>query len=573
LIQPLDFLTIIIILLSALIAGRLLTPHIVKIFTYAPSRLDRFLNPIENAIYRLLGVDPSHGMGWREYFFAALIVNIFQMALAFIIFVFQGGLPLNPQGFPGLTLDLAFMQVISFATNTNLQHYNGEGICTQLPNCSSLATQSNGQLIPGLSYLSQMTAVQFLQFTSAATGICVAAALIRGFVANSKHMGNFYSDFVRSLTRLLFPLCFVSALIFVALGVPQTINGYQIVSTLQGSTQTILVGPVASLVSIMQLGTNGGGYYGANSAYPFQNPNPASDIFQIFLMLLIPTALCFVYGHMLGKKKEARPIIWGAYGLFAIDLLIAFIPNYPLVGQGMEVRFGGFFTNFWTVVTTAVTTGSVNSSLSGNHPLVILSAFMGMLIQSTPGGKGVGVMYLVMYIIITVFIVGLMSGRTPEYLGMKINARDVKLVMVAFLVHPVIILIPTVLAYATGAASAIGLSTGSTGFTQVFYEFTSAAANNGSDFIGSSAQFSPFFNISAGLVMFFGRFLPIGILLALSGSMINRRRSTEIGLKTDSITFTIVLIASILLLVVLTFFPFLALGPLLEFFQHRVNGF
>jgi potassium-transporting ATPase potassium-binding subunit len=389
-------------------------------------------------------------------------------------------------------------------------------------------------------------------------------------------MGNFYTDFVRSLTRLLFPLCFVAALILVGLGVPQTLNGYQIVHTLEGSTQTVLVGPVASLVSIMQLGTNGGGFFGANSAYPFQNPNPASDIFQIFLMLLIPTSLCFVYGHMLGKRKEARPVLWGAYGLFALDLLIAFIPNYSL-GPGMEVRFGGFFTSFWTVITTAVTTGSVNSSLFGNHPLVILSAFMGMLIQSTPGGKGVGVMYMVMYIIITVFIVGLMSGRTPEYLGMKISARDVKLVMIAFLVHPIIILVPTALAYATGAASAIGICvnpcpTASTGFTQIFYEFTSAASNNGSDFLGAAGN-TPFFNISTALVMLIGRFAPIGLLLALAGSMINRKRSTEIGLKTGSITFTIVLVGSILLLVVLTFFPFLALGPILEFFQKRVNGF
>jgi len=555
LIQPADFITLVLILLSAIVAGRLLAPHVVKIFTHAPSRLDRFLDPVEKTVYRILGVDPSHRMGWREYFLSALIVNIFQMILAFIIFVFQGGLPLNPQKFPGFSLDLAFMQVISFATNTNLQHYSGEGLSNT----------------PGLSYLSQMTAVQFLQFTSATTGICVAAAMIRGFVASSRDMGNFYTDFVRSLTRLFLPLCFIAALIFVGLGVPQTLDGYRTVSTLEGSTQTILVGPVASLVSIMQLGNNGGGYYGANSAYPFQNPNPASDIFQIFLMLLIPTALCFVYGQMLGKKKEARPILWGAYSLFAIDLLLAFIPNYTM-GRGMEVRFGGFFSTLWTVVTTAVTTGSVNSSLFGNHPLVILSAFMGMQMQSTPGGQGVGVMYMVMYVVITVFIVGLMSGRTPEYLGMKINARDVKLVMIAFLVHPVIILVPTVLAYATGAASAIHVSTDSTGFTQIFYEFTSAAANNGSDFLGATGN-TPFFNISTALVMLSGRFIPIGLLLALAGSMMNRRRTSEIGLRTDSVTFTIVLVGSILLLVVLTFFPFLALGPILELFQKRVNGF
>src|SRR6266705_3059367 len=491
-IDPSNLFILITILVIAILSGRLLSPHITRVFTLVPSRLDKILNPVERGIYRLVGVDPAHGMGWKEYFLAAVIVNIFQMAIAFVIFSVQGVLPLNPQGFPGLSWDLAFMQVISFATNTNLQHYNGEGNCIQLPNCSTLAG------FPGLSYLSQMMAVQFLQFTSAATGISVAIAMIRGFIARSKDLGNFYVDFTRSLTRILLPLCFVASLVFVGLGVPQTLTGYQnITHTVEGATQTILVGPVASLVSITQLGTNGGGYFGANSAYPFQNPSPASDIFQIILMLVIPTSLCFVFGQLLGKRREARPIIIGAYTLFALDLLLAFIPSYGL-GQGIEVRFGGFFSTFWTVVTTAVTTGSVNASLAGMHPLVILSAFIGMLIQTTPGGKGVGLMYMVMYIVITVFIVGLMSGRTPEYLGMKINARDVKLVMIVFLVHPVIILVFTVIAYATGAASAIGVSTGSTGFTQIFYEFTSAAANNGSDFLGATGN-TLFFNISTAL--------------------------------------------------------------------------
>jgi potassium-transporting ATPase potassium-binding subunit len=509
-------------------------------------------------------------MGWKEYFLAALIVNILQMALAFVIFAFQGVLPLNPQGFPGLSWDLAFMQVISFGTNTNLQHYNGEGNCIQLPNCPALTP---GVQHAGLSYLSQMMAVQFLQFTSTATGICVGVAMIRGFVAHSKDLGNFYVDFARTLTRILLPLCFLASLVFVGLGVPQTLTGYQITKTIEGATQTILVGPVASLTSIMQLGTNGGGYYGVNSAYPFQNPNPASDIFQIFLMLLIPTTLCFVFGQLIGKKRETRPILWGAYALFALDLLIAFTPDFPVVGPGMEVRFGGFFSVFWTVVTTAVTTGSLNASLSGLNPLVILSAFSGMLIQATPGGKGVGVMYMVMFIVLTVFIVGLMSGRTPEYLGLKITARDVKLVMIAFLVHPVIVLVPTVLAYSTGAAGAIGVGTNSIGFTKIFYEFTSAAANNGSDFLGATAN-TPFFNISTAVVMFLGRFAPIGLLLALGGSMINRKRlTTEAGVRTDSPLFALILVGSILVLVLLTFFPFLALGPILEFFQGRVNGF
>ena len=546
--------TSVIILILALVItiGRLFAPYVTRVFARAPSRIDRILNPLENLIYRVGGVNPIHCMDWKQYTLSLILLNVFQMALAFLIFVFQDRLPLNPQGFPGLTWDLALMQVISFATNTNLQHYNGEIT---------------------LSYLSQMSAVQFLQFTSAASGLCAAIAMVRGFKAGSKDLGNFYVDFVRSLTRILFPLCFVAALIFVWLGVPQTLSGYTAVKTVEGATQLILVGPVASLVSIMQIGTNGGGYYGANSAYPFQNPNPASDIFQIILMLLLPTVLCFVYGEVLGKRRESRPILWASYGLFAIDLIIAFIPTPLLVlGQGMEVRFGGFFSAFWTVVTTAVTTGSINASLYGMHPLVILAAFMGMLIQATPGGKGVGMMYMVMYVIVTVFVVGLMSGRTPEYLGIKIGGRDVLLVMFTFLIHPIIILIPTVLAYATGAANAIGVRGNSLGFTQILYEFTTAAANNGSDFFGASAN-TPFFNISTGLVMFVGRFGPIVLLLMLAGSMIGRKRHADVGLRTDSITFSIVLVGSTLILVVLTFFPFLALGPILSFFQGHLNGF
>ncbi len=321
----------------------------------------------------------------------------------------------------------------------------------------------------------------------------------------------------------------------------------------------------------MQLGTNGGGYYGANSAHPFMNPSPSSDVLEICLMLLLPTALVFVFGELLGKKRESRPVLIGAYALFVIDLAIAFIPTIPQVAAGIETRIGGFFSAFWTVVTTAVTTGSVNTSLSAMHPLVILGGFMGMLIQATPGGKGVGLAYMVMYIVITVFIVGLMSGRTPEYLGIKINSRDVKIVLVAFLIHPIVILVPTILAYATGAAQAIGVSGNSLGFTQILWEYTSAAANNGSDFLGASAN-TVFFNITTGAVIFIGRYAPIGLMLALAGSVIGRKRSSDAGgLRTDSFTFSAVLIGSILILVVLTFLPFLALGPILSYFQG--NGY
>jgi len=553
LLQPIQILDLVLLFAVLIPTAWALSFYITKIFTKTPSKIvDRFLLPIENAIYKLTGVDPEHSMGWKEYALAALFLNIVQMAIAFVILTNQNRLPLNPGNFPGFSLDLAFNTVISFATNTNLQHYAGE---------------------QQLSNFSQMTAIQFLQFTSAATGVCVAIAMVRGFVTKSTHLGNLYVDFVRSLTRLLIPLCFVAAFVMIALGVPQTLTQFTAVKTVEGATQTILTGPVASLVSIMQIGTNGGGFYGANSAYPFQNPSPVTDVAQIFLMLLLPTALTFVFGQMIGKKKESMPIFLGAYLLFAIDLGIAFIPNPIQLGPGIETRFGGFMSTFWTVVTTAVTTGSVNSSLYGNQPLAILSGFFGMMIQATPGGKGVGLMYMIMFVIVTVFIVGLMSGRTPEYLGMKITGRDVKLVMVAFLVHPIIIVVPTLIAYAGGFVSAIGIGGDSLGFTQILYEYTTAAANNGSDFLGTTGN-TPFFNVSTGIVMFIGRFAPIFILLAVAGAMLGRKRAeTSAALKTDTWSFSFVLVASVIILVLLTFFPFLVLGPILAFFQGHVNFF
>ncbi|MGD0644862.1 MAG: potassium-transporting ATPase subunit KdpA [Candidatus Bathyarchaeia archaeon] len=550
-IDAIQAISVVLILGITIFIAKLIAPYIARVYNRAPSRLDKVLNPIENFIYKICGIDPEHPMGWKQYFLAGLFLNVAQMVIAFLILVFQDKLPLDPLGFPGLHWDLAFNTVISFATNTNLQHYNGEAT---------------------LSIFSQMTAIQFLQWISAATGICMGIAFIRGFIVGSKNLGNFHVDFVRTITRILLPLCLIASVIFVVMGVPQTLNASTAVTTLQGTTQSILVGPVASLDSIMQLGTNGGGFYGANAAYPFMNPSPYSNIFMISLMLLLPTALIFVFGELLGKKKETRPLLWGAYILFGINLAIAFASNIPLVAAGIETRFGGFMSNFWTVVTTVATTGSVNAALSGMHPLVILSGFLGMFIQSIPGGKGVGLMYMVMYVIITVFIVGLMSGRTPEYLGIKITGRDVKLVMVTFLIHPIIILIPTVIAYASGAVAAIGVGGNSVGYTQILYEFTTAAANNGSDFLGASGN-TPFFNIATAIVILIGRYAPIAILLALSGSMIGRKRGGTTGLQTDSPIFTIVLVASIIILVVLTFFPFLALGPITSFFRGLTNGF
>ena len=531
---------------TVIVLSWFLSSYLLGVFTGRKSRLDRILVPVENFIYLLAGIDSSKNMGWKEYFKALLYLNAGEAILAFFILMFQQSLPLNPMHYSGMSWSLALNTVLSFSSNTNLQHYNGELT---------------------LSYLSQMSAIQFLQFTSAATGLAVGVAVIRGFAGKARTIGNFYYDYVRSLTRVLLPLAFIATIILIFMGVPQALSGYPTVSTLQkGATEILYKGPIASLVSIMQLGTNGGGYFGANSAYPLQNPSQLSDLFEIGMMMFIPTSLLFLFGRMVGDNREGRTLFLAAYAIYGIDLLIAFMST-TVIGRGLEVRIGGVASTLWTVTTTAFTTGSLNASLSGFNPVVILTAFFGMLIQAAPGGVGVGAMYLIMYVIVTIFLVGLMAGRTPEYLGVKIEGSDVKLAVAAFLTHPIIILVPTVVAFAIGAESTVGLAANATGFTRIFYEFTSAAANNGSDYLGAAGN-TVFFNVATGIVMWVGRFLPILFMLAIADGVSTRKRSQKQGLKTGSISFVVILVFSIFILTVLTFFPFLVLGPVLQFLQR-----
>ena len=531
---------------TVIVLSWFLSSYLLGVFTGRKSRLDRILVPVENFIYLLAGIDSSKNMGWKEYFKALLYLNAGEAILAFFILMFQQSLPLNPMHYSGMSWSLALNTVLSFSSNTNLQHYNGELT---------------------LSYLSQMSAIQFLQFTSAATGLAVGVAVIRGFAGKARTIGNFYYDYVRSLTRVLLPLAFIATIILIFMGVPQALSGYPTVSTLQkGATEILYKGPIASLVSIMQLGTNGGGYFGANSAYPLQNPSQLSDLFEIGMMMFIPTSLLFLFGRMVGDNREGRTLFLAAYAIYGIDLLIAFLST-TVIGRGLEVRIGGVASTLWTVTTTAFTTGSLNASLSGFNPVVILTAFFGMLIQGAPGGVGVGAMYLIMYVIVTIFLVGLMAGRTPEYLGVKIEGSDVKLAVAAFLTHPIIILVPTVVAFAIGAESTVGLAANATGFTRIFYEFTSAAANNGSDYLGAAGN-TVFFNVATGIVMWVGRFLPILFMLAIADGVSTRKRSQKQGLKTGSISFVVILVFSIFILTVLTFFPFLVLGPVLQFLQR-----
>lgn len=536
---------------TVVVSAWFLSKYLLAVFSGGKSRLDRLLLPLENFIYLLAGIDPTKKMNWKEYFKALIYLNAAEAIVAFFILIFQQGLPLNPMHYSGVPWSLAFNTVLSFSSNTNLQHYNGE---------------------TALSYLSQITAIQFLQFTSATSGLSVGVAVLRGFAGKAKSIGNFYHDYVRSLTRVLLPLVFIVTIVFIGLGIPQSLGGYSSIPTLQkGAYEILYKGPIASLVGIMQLGTNGGGYFGANSAYPLQNPTQITDLLEMGLMMLIPTAIIFLFGRMVGNNKEGRTLFLVAYAIYGLDLLIAFIPT-TTIGQGMEVRFGSSASVFWTVTTTAFTTGSVNASLSAFNPIVILAAFFGMLIQGAPGGIGVGAMYLIMFVVVTVFLVGLMAGRTPEYLGIKIEGRDVKAAVAAFLTHPLIILVPTVLAFAIGAEKTVGLTAGSIGFTNIFYEFTSAAANNGSDFLGASAN-TIFFNVSTGIVMWLGRFLPILFMLAIADNVSARKRSAIQGLKTSNFSFVVILTVSILILTVLTFFPFLVIGPILSFLQGFTNGF
>ncbi len=550
-ITPEEVFITVVVWTSVVLLAWFLSRYFMAVFGGGKSRFDRFFLPIENFIYTLVGVDSAKKMGWKEYFKAALYLNAAEAVVAFFILLFQQSLPLNPMHYPNLSWSLALNTVLSFSSNTDLQHYSGETT---------------------LSYLSQTSVIQFLQFTSAATGLSAGVAVIRGFAGKARSIGNFYFDYVRSLTRVLLPLTFLATIVLIALGVPQSLGGYSSFPTLQKDAYEILYrGPIASLVAIMQLGTNGGGYFGANSAYPFQNPSQITNLFELGLMMLIPTTVIFLFGRMVGNNKEGRTLFLAAYAIYGIDLVIAFLP-LSTIAHGMEVGLGSAASVFWTVTTTAFSTGSLNASLSSFNPIVILTAFFGMLIQGAPGGIGVGAIYLIMFVVVTIFLVGLMAGRTPEYLGIKIEGRDVKLAVAAFLSHPLIILVPTVIAFSIDAEKTVGLVTNSIGFTKIFYEFTSAAANNGSDFLGASAN-TVFFNVTTGIVAWLGRFLPMLFMLAIADGVSSRKRSPAQGLKTGNLSFVVILIVSIYILTVLTFFPFLVLGPILSFLQGLTNGF
>lgn len=533
---------------------------------------DKVFDSVDRLIYKVCGIK-GENMGWKTYALTLLTANAVMVFVGYLILRLQNFLFLNPNGIDGMEASLSFNTVISFMTNTNLQHYSGES---------------------GLAYVSQMCVIIFMMFTSAASGYAACMAFCRGL--SGRKLGNFYRDMVRITTRILIPVSFIIALILVSQGTPQTLIGNLTVETVEGKLQDLAMGPVAALEAIKHLGTNGGGFFGANSATPFENPTVISNIVEMISMMILPGACVVTFGHMLAEKrrelKEARiekkkiwmgrqgAVIFGAMAiLFAVGLLICYnaeMAGNPIVSEmgidqsagsmeGKEVRFGVAQSSLFTTVTTSFTTGTVNNMHDTLTPLGGMVPMLHMMLNCVFGGKGVGLMNMVMYVILAVFICGLMVGRTPEYLNKKIEGKEMKLVAIVILIHPLLILGFSGLAVSLQAGLDGITNPSFHGLSQVLYEYASSAANNGSGFEGL-ADNSVFWNVTTGLAMFFGRYIAIVAQLAIAGSLLAKKKVNEtIGtLRTDNVTFMIILVFIVYIFAALTFFPALALGPIGE---------
>ncbi|SDP03157.1 potassium-transporting ATPase subunit KdpA [Pseudomonas jinjuensis] len=523
------------------------------------------LLPVERFIYRICGIDPAQEQDWKAYTLALLIFNLAGLALLFAILVLQGGLPLNPQHLPGLEWTLALNTATSFVTNTNWQAYSGEA---------------------SLSYLSQMLGLTVQNFVSPAVGLAVLVALARGIARKStQHIGNFWVDLTRATLYGLLPACLVLALLLVWQGVPQTFLDYVHAATLQGADQTIPLGPVASQIAIKQLGTNGGGFFGVNSAHPFENPTALSNLLEVASIILIPAALVFTFGHYVKDLRQSRAILACMLALFAVGLGVAlwaeYQPNPALAAlpleqgaplEGKESRFGSTASVLWAVTTTAASNGSVNAMHDSLNPLAGMVALGNMMLGEVVfGGVGAGLYGMLLFVLIAVFLAGLMVGRTPEYLGKKLEAREVRLLVATLLVMPVGVLVLGAIAASVPAAAASVSNPGAHGFSQLLYAYTSGTANNGSAFAGFGAN-TPFHNLMIALAMFIGRFGYIVPVLAIAGSLA-AKKAVPVGpnsFPTHGLLFVSLLTATILLVGGLNFLPTLVLGPVAD---HLTLGF
>jgi potassium-transporting ATPase potassium-binding subunit len=559
--------TILFTIATSLLVGR----YMFKVFTDRRTWLDPVLVPLERLILRVTGVDAAEQQDWKQYSVSLLVSNIVMWLATFAIVSVQQWLPLNPDGIANMEPTLSFNTISSFTTNTNLQHYSGE---------------------TGLSYFSQMFVISFLQFVTAATGVAACIATIRGLAGSRlTHVGNFYVDLTRATVRVFLPLAVLVSVILLSQGTPMTFEGAAKATTVEGPPQAIARGVTAGVVSIKQLGTNGGGYFGPNSAHPYENPTPLSNLVETWSITLIPMAMVWTLGDMVRRRRLAVVIfatmlaIYLPMVVFGVAQETRGNPAITAMGvdqstgsmEGKEARFGAGLSAFWAVTTTVTSNGSVNSMHDSMTPLGGLMPMIGMWLNNIFGGVGVGFINMLIFVIVAVFVAGMMVGRTPEFLGKKVEAKEMKLASLALLWHPLAILVGTAIAcyvWATtadpGTALAWLKNPGPHGFSEMLYEFSSATANNGSGFEGLGDN-TPFWNISCGLVMLLSRYIPIIAPLALAASLGAKPAAPETAgsLRADSATFGFTLWAVIVILGLLMFMPVAVLGPIAEHLALR----
>ncbi len=561
-----EILGIIILFIVSVLLAIPLGRYCAKVFKGEKTWLD-FLAPFENLVFRLSGVDPKKSMDWKENMKASLVLNVIFFLWAMALLLTQSFHPFwNPDHIVNMEPTTAFNTAISFMTNTNLQHYSGE---------------------TGANYLTQLLVFCFLQFASAGTGIAAMALLFKGIVQRQvSDLGNFYSLFLKSCTRILLPISIVIAVILIVRGTPSTFEAAAQIITLEGDTVNVARGPVAPMVSIKQLGTNGGGYFGPNSTHPFENPDYFTNLIENFSILIIPMALVFAFGFYIGKPKVGYAFFAAMTVVFLTFVAITVyfeMQGNPKIGEmgidnslgsmeGKEVRFGPAASAMWGVSTTSTSNGSVNSMHDSQTPISGGIYLLDMMINAIYGGVGVGFINFFVFVIIAVFISGLMVGRTPELFGKKIEAKEVKIAALVAILHPFLILTGTAIAsHIQSRNPDIGWLANPSfhGFSEMLYEFTSASANNGSGFEGLGDA-TPFWNILCGLAMLFGRFIPIIGPIAIAGSLASKKYIPESAgtLKVHSPAFVAVLLSVILIIAALSFFPALALGPFAEYFSQ-----
>lgn len=552
----------VLVVLLAIPLGR----YIGKVFDYQSTWLDTIFDSLDRLIFRLSGIDPRPAMTWQQSLVALLVINGWWLVVSMLVLMNMRWLPLNPDGNPSMSLDLAFNTTASFVANTNLQHYSGES---------------------ALSYLGQMT-LMLWQFISAATGMAIAAVVFKAMKEGlNPSLGNFYSLLVRSCTRILLPLAIVSATVLAFEGVPMTFEGKGVMTTVQGERIAVSRGPAAAFVSIKQLGTNGGGFFGVNSSHPLENPTYLTNIVEDVSLFLIPIAMIFALGFMLKRRKLAITI----FSVMTLGFLMLVIPaimselggNPALTKlgviqsagsmEGKEVRLGPAASAYWAVNTTVTSNGSVNAMHDSMTPITVMTALLGMMINCFYGGVGVGFLNFYIFIILAVFISGLMVGRTPELLGRKIEANEMKIAMGVALLHPFLILVGTAVSsylYVENPEELAGWLNNPSyhGFSEMLYEFTSASANNGSGMEGLGDN-TPFWNYATGSVMLLARYLPIIGPVAIAGHLAAKKYipESEGTLRVDTGTFGILIFTIILIIASLSFFPALTLGPLAEYFS------